>query len=65
MGLAWLLAKGDDIVPIPGTKRVSRLEEKVAADGVTLSAEQMVKLDNTTPAAGEHHNAAQMDMIGR
>ncbi len=65
VALAWLLAKGDDIVPIPGTKRVSRLEENVAADGVTLSAEQMVKLDNTTPAAGDHHNAAQMDMIGR
>ena len=37
VALAWLLAKGDDIVPIPGTKRVSRLEENVAADDVRLT----------------------------
>jgi aryl-alcohol dehydrogenase-like predicted oxidoreductase len=65
VALAWLLAKGDDIAPIPGTKRVSRLEENIAADGVTLSAEQLAKLDNTTPAVGDHHNEAQMQMIGR
>jgi len=65
VALAWLLSKGDDIAPIPGTKRVSRLEENVAADAVTLSAEQLAKLDDTTPAVGDHHNAAQMQMIGR
>jgi aryl-alcohol dehydrogenase-like predicted oxidoreductase len=65
VALAWLLAKGDDIAPIPGTKRVSRLEENIAADGVTLTAEQVAKLDNTTPAVGDHHNEAQMQMIGR
>ena len=65
VALAWLLTKGDDIVPIPGTKRVSRLEENVAADGVTLSADQLAKLDSATPAAGDHHNAAQMQMIDR
>ncbi len=54
--LAWLLAQGDDIVPIPGTKRVSRVEENIAADGIELSAEQIDKLNNLTPAAGAYHN---------
>lgn len=65
VAIAWLLTKGDDIAPIPGTKRVSRLEENVGADAVELTAEQVAKLDNLTPAAGEHHNEAQMEMIGR
>jgi aryl-alcohol dehydrogenase-like predicted oxidoreductase len=65
VALAWLLAKGNDIAPIPGTKRVERLEENVAADAIELNAEQMAKLDNLTPAAGEHHNEAQMQIIDR
>jgi aryl-alcohol dehydrogenase-like predicted oxidoreductase len=65
VALAWLLAKGDDIAPIPGTKRFSRVEENTAADGVELTAEQIDKLDNLTPAAGDHHEEAQMRMIGR
>ena len=65
VALAWLLAKGNDIAPIPGTKRVERLEENVAADAIELSSDQMAKLDNLTPAAGEHHNEAQMQMIDR
>jgi aryl-alcohol dehydrogenase-like predicted oxidoreductase len=65
VALAWLLTKGDDIVPIPGTKRVSRVEENVAADGVELSAEQIKRLDKLPPAAGEHHNEQQMKLIER
>jgi len=65
VALGWLLAKGNDIVPIPGTKRVARLEENVAADTVELSSGQLAKLDNLAPAAGEHHNEAQMQMIDR
>jgi aryl-alcohol dehydrogenase-like predicted oxidoreductase len=65
VALAWLLAKGDDIAPIPGTKRVSRVEENVAADGIELTAEQIHKLNNLTPAAGDHHNEEQMRMIDR
>lgn len=61
--LAWLLAQGEAIAPIPGTKRVSRLEENTAADTVELSAEQLAKLDNLTPPAGEHHNEQQMRLI--
>jgi aryl-alcohol dehydrogenase-like predicted oxidoreductase len=65
VAIAWLLTKGDDIAPIPGTKRVTRLEENVGADAVELTADQVAKLDNLTPASGEHHNEAQMEMIGR
>ena len=65
MAIAWLLTKGDDIAPIPGPKRVARLEENIAADALELTAEQIGKLDELTPAAGEHHNEQQMQMIGR
>ncbi|WP_310767194.1 aldo/keto reductase [Mycobacterium sp. Z3061] len=65
VALAWLLAKGPDIVPIPGTKRVARLEENVGADAVQLSTEHLARLDALTPAAGEHHSAAQLQWIDR
>jgi aryl-alcohol dehydrogenase-like predicted oxidoreductase len=65
IALAWLLAQGNDIVPIPGTKRVARLEENVGADGVTLTQEQLTTLDQLTPPAGDHHSEAQMRMIDR
>jgi aryl-alcohol dehydrogenase-like predicted oxidoreductase len=65
VALAWLLAKGDDIAVIPGTKRVARVDENVAADRVELSPDQMDKLDDLTPAAGDHHSEAQMRMIDR
>jgi aryl-alcohol dehydrogenase-like predicted oxidoreductase len=65
VALAWLLAQGDGIAPIPGTKHVSRLEENVAADSVQLTAEQLAKLDQITPPAGEHHNEAQMRLLDR
>ncbi len=65
VALAWVLAQGDDIVPIPGTKRVARLEENVAADEVRLTSEQIDRLTHVTPPAGEHHNAQQMTMIER
>jgi aryl-alcohol dehydrogenase-like predicted oxidoreductase len=65
VAIAWLLSKGDDIAPIPGTKRVSRLEENVAADDLVLTTEQLAKLDALPPAAGGHHNEAQMQMIER
>src|SRR5215208_6654801 len=49
IALAWLLAQGDDIAPIPGTKRVSRIEENTAADGIELSADQIQRLNDLTP----------------
>jgi aryl-alcohol dehydrogenase-like predicted oxidoreductase len=65
VALAWLLAKGDDIAPIPGTKRASRLQENVGADAVELTAAQLARLDQLPPAVGDHHNEQQMRMIER
>jgi aryl-alcohol dehydrogenase-like predicted oxidoreductase len=65
VALAWVLTRGDDVAPIPGTKRVARIEENAAADGLVLTPEQIERLTAMTPAAGEHHNEAQMRMIER
>ena len=65
VALAWVLAQGTDIAPIPGTKRVARVEENIAADGIALSPEQIDQLNNVTPAAGDHHSEQQMQMIER
>jgi aryl-alcohol dehydrogenase-like predicted oxidoreductase len=65
VSLAWLLAQGDDIAPIPGTKRVSRVEENAGADAIELSAEQLDRLGKLPPVAGDHHNEEQMRLIER
>jgi aryl-alcohol dehydrogenase-like predicted oxidoreductase len=65
VALAWLLAQGDDIAPIPGTRRVSRVEENVGADAVSLTKEQIQRLNDLPAPAGEHHTEAQMRMIER
>jgi aryl-alcohol dehydrogenase-like predicted oxidoreductase len=65
VALAWLLAQGDDIAPIPGTRRVACVEENTAADDVGLSPKQIDRLNNLTPAAGERHDAANMARIDR
>lgn len=65
VAIAWLLSKGDDIAPIPGTKRVARVEENVAADSLELTPDQLATLDAMTPPAGAHHNEAQMQMLDR
>jgi aryl-alcohol dehydrogenase-like predicted oxidoreductase len=65
VALAWLLAQDEHFAPIPGTRRVSRLEENVAADAVELTDEQLQKLTNLPPAAGDHHTEAQMRMLER
>ncbi|MFC8131638.1 aldo/keto reductase [Streptomyces sp. NPDC057302] len=65
VALAWLLAQGEDIAPIPGTKRVSRVEENSAADGITLTSEQLAKLSTLPPAAGDTHTEAQAQMLER
>ena len=61
--LAWLLTRGDDIAPIPGTRRVARVEENTAADGIQLTPAQLDRLDNLTPAAGTRHDDANMASI--
>jgi len=55
VALAWLLAQGDDIAPIPGTKRVSYLEENVAADALELSSEQLAALDSVAAPRGDRY----------
>jgi aryl-alcohol dehydrogenase-like predicted oxidoreductase len=65
IALAWLLAQGNDIAPIPGTRRVARVEENTAADGIELSDDQLERLSNLTPAAGERHDEANMASIDR
>jgi len=63
IALAWLLAQGNDIAPIPGTRRVARVEENTAADGIQLSDDQLERLSNLTPASGERHDEANMATI--
>jgi aryl-alcohol dehydrogenase-like predicted oxidoreductase len=65
IALAWLLAQGEDIAPIPGTRRVARVEENTAADNIELSGHQLERLNNLTPAAGERHDEANMATIDR
>jgi aryl-alcohol dehydrogenase-like predicted oxidoreductase len=60
VAIAWLLAQGDDIAPIPGTRRVSRLEENVAADTLELTSAHLARLDAIAPAVGDRYT----DMSG-
>jgi aryl-alcohol dehydrogenase-like predicted oxidoreductase len=63
VALAWLLAQGDDIAPIPGTKRVARLEENAAADGLRLSDAQLARLAALPAPAGDRY--ADMSPVNR
>jgi aryl-alcohol dehydrogenase-like predicted oxidoreductase len=63
VALAWLLAQGDDIVPIPGTKHVARLEENAAADAIKLTTEQLARLSALQPPVGDRY--ADMSRVGR
>jgi aryl-alcohol dehydrogenase-like predicted oxidoreductase len=56
LALAWVLARGDDVIPIPGTKRRQYLEENVGADRVSLSPQELAEIDRILPAAvGERY----------
>jgi aryl-alcohol dehydrogenase-like predicted oxidoreductase len=63
--IAWLLSRGDDIAPIPGTRRVARVEENIAADTIELTADQLKRLDHLSPASGERHDENNMAGIDR
>ena len=63
VALAWLLAQGEHIAPIPGTKRVERIEENAAADGIELSAEQLNRLSSVEVAVGDRY--ADMTPLNR
>lgn len=55
VALAWLMAQGEHVVPIPGTKKVSRLEENAAATALTLGAEDLAELDALPEAVGARY----------
>ncbi len=66
LALAWVLAQGDNIVPIPGTKRRSYLEENVAAAEIKLTQEELAALDAIAPkdvAKGERYSPEMMGML--
>ena len=63
VALAWVLAQGQHLAPIPGTKRVQHLEENVAADGITLTPAHLERLSAIAPAAGDRY--ADMSSIDR
>jgi aryl-alcohol dehydrogenase-like predicted oxidoreductase len=63
VALAWLLAQGEDIAPIPGTKRVSRVEENTAADAIELTADQLAALSAIEAPVGDRY--ADMTPLGR
>jgi aryl-alcohol dehydrogenase-like predicted oxidoreductase len=67
LALAWVLARGADIVPIPGTKRRSYLEQNVGALDLALTAEDLAELDRLVPkgaAAGDRYPAEHMSRVG-
>ncbi|MEP6916081.1 MAG: aldo/keto reductase [Acidobacteriota bacterium] len=68
LALAWLLAQGDDIVPIPGSKAIARLEENAAAADIELSAEDLAELDAAMPvgaASGTRYAEGGMKSLNR
>ena len=66
LALAWVLAQGDDVVPIPGTKRRKYLEENLAAADVELSADDLARIDAEVPAAaGDRYDRIGMATINR
>jgi aryl-alcohol dehydrogenase-like predicted oxidoreductase len=66
LALAWLLAQGEDVVPIPGTKRLAYLEENAAADGVVLTPEELAELERAVPAgAARGRRYADMSSLER
>jgi aryl-alcohol dehydrogenase-like predicted oxidoreductase len=66
LALAWLLAQGDDIVPIPGTKRRAYLEENAAAVSITLTADELARIEEISPkGAAAGNRVADMSTVNR
>ena len=63
LALAWVHAQGDDVVPIPGTRRRERLEENAAAAEIELTAAELAELDGLAPPAGDRY--ADMSSVNR
>jgi len=68
LALAWVLAQGDDIVPIPGTKRRSYLEENIAAVNIPLTPAEIARIQEVSPpgaAAGSRYPESMMQLVNR
>ncbi len=68
LALAWVLSRGEDVVPIPGTKRVRYLEENLGAEQVALTPTDLERLDRLFPAGvaqGERYNEASATLLDR
>jgi aryl-alcohol dehydrogenase-like predicted oxidoreductase len=68
LALAWVLAQGEDIVPIPGTKRRQYLEENLGAIDVELTPAELAQIEAISPrgvAAGDRYSAAMMSLVNR
>lgn len=67
LAIAWVLARGEDVVPIPGTKRVAYLEENLGATEVSLTGTDLAQLDEIAPLGafvGDRYPAANMQALG-
>jgi len=68
LALAWVLAQGEDIVPIPGTRHIKYLDENIGALEVKLTSEDLKRLDEILPpgaAAGTRYHARGMETVNR
>jgi aryl-alcohol dehydrogenase-like predicted oxidoreductase len=68
LAIAWVMAQGDEIVPIPGTKRRRYLEQNVAAAGIALSRDELARIDRALPpgaASGERYAPNALRAVGR
>ncbi|HSR98536.1 MAG TPA: aldo/keto reductase [Kofleriaceae bacterium] len=68
LALAWVLSRGDDVLPIPGTKRRKYLEENVAAGDIAFTADELARIEAIAPmgaAAGTRYPAAAMSSVNR
>jgi aryl-alcohol dehydrogenase-like predicted oxidoreductase len=68
LALAWVLAQGQDVVPIPGTKHVKYLDQNIGAVDVALTDDELKRLDALLPpgaAAGERYHASGMAAVNR
>lgn len=66
LALAWVLARGEDIIPIPGTRRVEHLQENLAALSIALDEQDMARIEDIMPrgaAAGERYAADYMQSL--
>jgi aryl-alcohol dehydrogenase-like predicted oxidoreductase len=68
LAIAWTLAQGEDIVPIPGTKRVKYLEDNLGAANVTLAKTELEEIDRLFPpgaAEGERYGEVMMSLVNK